>query len=119
MYPFFISGLLSTDGCIRIDARRKNKMCGIEFSYSSNCLDFIEKLRSHLSNILYLEDKNHIKIMKANKKRKNPNYALRYTGANANKIINYIYQNTDKLTRCERKYDLYQNYLTCVSNSII
>jgi hypothetical protein len=120
MYPFFVSGLLSTDGCIRVDMRRKNQPCSIEFSYSSNCLEFIEQLRSYLSTTLKLENIGHIKISKANKKRKNPNYSLRYTGTIANQILNWIYQNTTTLTRCQRKYDIYQNYLiTCVSNSII
>lgn len=119
MYHFFISGLLSTDGCIRIDSRRKNKPCGIEISYSSNCLDFIMKLRQHLSKQLDMIEDGHIKTLKANKKRKNANYSLRYTGTNAVKILNYIYENTDILTRCKRKYNIYQNYLTCVSNSMI
>ena len=119
MYPFFISGLLSTDGCIRTDSRRKNQMCSIEFSYSSNCLEFVEHLRAHLSTILDIDNFGHIKTLKANKKRKNPNYSLRYTGSTAKQILNWIYQNTNELTRCKRKYNLYQDYLTCVSNSMI
>jgi hypothetical protein len=120
MYQYFISGLLSTDGCIRVDSRRKNKAYGIEFSYSSNCLDFIEKLRSHLCKTLNIKEEGHIKVLKKNKKRKNPNYSLRYTGTSAAKILDWIYQNTNPLTRCKRKYDIYQNHLlACVSNSII
>ena len=44
MYPYFISGLLSTDGCVRIDSRRNGLPCSIEFSYSSNCFKFLYKL---------------------------------------------------------------------------
>lgn len=116
MYSFFISGLLSTDGCIRIDNRRKNKSCGIEFSYSSNCLDFVEKLQTHLIAELNI---SKTKIKHNITKRKNTNYSLRYTGHNAVRILEYIYANTDETTRCKRKFDIYQNYLTCVSNSMI
>jgi hypothetical protein len=116
MYAFFISGLLSTDGCIRIDNRRKNKSCGIEFSYSSNCLDFIKKLQAHLINELNI---SKTKIKYNITKRKNINYSLRYTGKHAVHILEYIYSNTDETTRCKRKFDIYQNYLTCVSNSIM
>jgi len=119
MYPFFISGLLSTDGCISIDKRRQNLPCSIEFSYSSNCLDFIKQLRSYFSQIFNFPDTGYIKTLSANKKRKNPNYNLRYSGTKAIKILNHIYENTNHLTRCKRKYDIYQNYLTNVSNSII
>jgi hypothetical protein len=69
MYSFFISGLLSTDGCVRIDSRRKNKPSSIEFSYSSNCLKFVEQIRSYLSKKLNLSDKGHIKTIKKKAKR--------------------------------------------------
>lgn len=116
MYSFFISGLLSADGCIRIDNRRKNTACSIEFSYSSNCLDFVEKLQTHLISEIGI---SKTKIKHNTTKRKNINYSLRYTGNNAIHILEYIYSNTDETTRCKRKFDIYQNYLTCVSNSII
>jgi hypothetical protein len=119
MYQFFVSGLLSTDGCVRIDDRRKNQSCGIEFSYSSNCLDFVQKLRHYLSNTLDIAEDGHIKTIKRSKKRKNPNYSLRYSGTNATKILTWIYENTSPITRCQRKYDIYRNHLACVSNSII
>jgi len=111
MYPLFVSGLLSTDGCVRIDQRRKDQPCGIEFSYSSNCLEFVKRLRSHLSKTLNIDETGHIKTLKRNKKRKNSNYSLRYSGTNAISVLNWIYQNTTPLTRCQRKYDIYQNYL--------
>lgn len=52
-------------------------------------------------------------------KRKNVNYVLRYSGTCAKQILDFIYANTSVLTRCARKYKIYQNYLTSVSNSII
>jgi hypothetical protein len=116
MYSYFISGLLSTDGCVRVDERRKNQTCGIEFSYSSNCQDFVIKLQEHLINKINV---SKTKIKENITKRKNANYSLRYSGNQAVTILNYIYNNTDSLTRCKRKYDIFQNYLTCVSNSII
>jgi hypothetical protein len=119
MYQFFISGLLSTDGCIRVDKRRLGQPCGIEFSYSSNCLQFIKDLRSYISNIFNYPDEGYIKTLPKNKKRKNANYNLRYSGSKALAILNWIYDNTNNLTRCKRKYEIYQNYLASVSNSIM
>jgi hypothetical protein len=108
MYPCFISGLLSTDGCIRIDSRRIGKPCGLEFSYSSNSLDFIENLQKYIIGILQISQ-TKIKINKTN--RKNKNYSIRYTGEQAVKILNFIYDACTELTRCERKFNLYQNFL--------
>jgi hypothetical protein len=51
--------------------------------------------------------------------RKYSHYALRYSGNQATTILNFIYNNTDPLTRCKRKYDIFQNHLACVSNSMI
>lgn len=116
MYSYFISGLLSTDGCVRIDKRRKNKVCSLEFSYSSNCNDFILSLQNHLISELSI---SRTKIKENIKNRKNINFSLRYSGSQAVKILNYIYNNTNHLTRCQRKYYIFINYLTCVSNSII
>lgn len=113
LYPLFISGLLSTDGCVRIDNRRKNSLSGLEFSYSSNCLDFILKLQNHLINELNISKTIIKKIIK---NRKNINYCLRYSGFQAKLILDYIYNKTTNQTRCDRKYQI---YLTCVSNSII
>lgn len=116
MYPYFISGLLSTDGCVRIDSRRKTKLCGIEYSYSSNCLKFIIELQNFLIKELNISKTS---IKKNTTKRKNINYSLRYSGKQASIILDYIYKNSSPLTRCKRKYDIFQGYLACVSNSII
>lgn len=115
-YDIFISGLLSTDGCVRIDKRRANKICGIEFSYSSNCYNFVLDLQNFLINKISV---SKTKIKKNRTKRKNINYSLIYSGNQAIKILNYIYNKTNSLTRCKRKYDIFQNQLACVSNSII
>lgn len=64
MYSFFVSGLLSTDGCIRIDKRRKNSLSGLEFSYSSNCLDFIKNLQDYLIDELGINKTQIKKILK-------------------------------------------------------
>jgi hypothetical protein len=111
LLSYFISGLLSTDGCVRVDSRRISQSCGIEFSYSSNCLDFIKSLQYKLSEKLKINNDGHIKICKASSKRKNNNYSLRYTGSSARQILDFIYANTDELTRCKRKYDIYQKYI--------
>ena len=116
MYSYFISGLLSTDGCVRTDSRRKNKMSSIEFSYSSNSLEFIKNLQNYFIKTLNISE---TKIKVNNTKRNSINYSLRYTGLQANQILQWIYANTTNLTRCQRKYNLYQNYLTSVSNSTI
>ena len=116
MYSYFISGLLSADGCVRLDKRRENKICGLEFSYSSNCHEFIMKMKNYLINELNL---SNTKIKQNITKRKNINYSLRYTGNQATTILNFIYKDTDPLTRCKRKYDIFQDHLACVSNSII
>ncbi len=116
MYSFFISGLLSTDGCVEIDDRRKNKPCALVFSYSSNCLSFIKALQNYLIKELKISKTT---IKKNITKRKNINYALRYSGKQATTILDYIYNETDPLTRCKRKYDIFQDHLACVSNSII
>lgn len=116
MYSFFISGLLSTDGCIKIDNRRTNQLSGLEFSYSTNCYDFALKLQNHLIKELSI---SKTKIKENITKRKNTNYSIRYTGTQAKIILDYIYQNTTDLTRCKRKYDLFTNHLACVSNSMI
>lgn len=116
MYNFFISGLLSTDGCIEIKKIHIGKPCAITFSYSSNCLDFIEELQNYLIEKLNITKTT---IKKNKTKRKNINYSLRYTGNQATTILQFIYQNTDSLTRCERKYKLFADHLTSVSNSIM
>lgn len=109
-YVFFVSGLLGTDGCVRIDKRRQNKMCGLEFSYSSNCLEFVKSLREFLSNQLSIPNTDG--CIKTNKtKRKNKNYSLQYFGNHANTILNWIYSKTTTKTYCKRKYDIYQNFL--------
>lgn len=116
MYSFFISGLLSTDGCIEIRKNYIGKPCAITFSYSSNCLDFIEKLQSYLIERLNIT-KTTIKQNKT--KRKNINYSLRYSGNQAATILEFIYKDTNELTRCDRKYKIYTDHLTSVSNSIM
>lgn len=116
MYSFFISGLLSTDGCIEIRNKYKGNPCAITLSYSSNCLNFVEKLQNYLMTKLKLTKT----VIKQNKtKRKNINYSLRYSGNQATTILKYIYNDTDSLTRCKRKYDIFQNHLACVSNSMM
>jgi len=109
MYKYFISGLLSTDGCVRIDKRRANNKCAIEFSYSSNCLPFIKNLQNFLHKKLNTPNDIGIKINST--KRKNTNYSLRFSGTNASKILDYIYSQSSSETRCERKYNIYNNYI--------
>ncbi len=108
-YPHFISGLLSTDGCIRIEKENKGKPCSIEFSYSSNCLNFILSLRKFLSKWANTPNINHIKTNITN--RNSPNYVLRFKGTNATKILNYIYNNVTEDTLCKRKYQIYLDYI--------
>lgn len=114
MYPFFISGLLSADGCIEITKKHIGKPCAIIFSYSSNCLNFIEKLQNY-----FIENLNISKTKIKKNKTKNINYSVRYTGNQATTILNFIYKNTNDLTRCERKYNIFMDHLANVSNSTI
>lgn len=102
MYSFFISGLLSTDGCIEIIKNRPYNP--LVFSYCSNCLDFVKNLQNYLISKLNLTE---TKIKVSIKNRKNPNYVLRYTGHQAKLILDYIYNKTNYLTRCDRKYKLF------------
>lgn len=116
MYSYFISGLLSTDGCILSHKNRKNVLSGLEFSYSSNSKSFIISLQNYLINKLEL---TKTKIKENVNGRVNTNYSVRYSGSQAVKILNFIYNDTNDLTRCKRKYEIFQNHLTRASNSII
>lgn len=115
MMPYFISGLLSTDGCVELLKRRTGNNCAIEFSYSSNCLEFINNLQLYLKNKLNLS-LTKIKVNKT--KRKNKNYALRYSGTQAKLILEWIYDRTNENTRCKRKYDIFQKYLISLVSQI-
>lgn len=115
MIPCFISGLLSTDGCVELRKKYIGNPCAIEFSYSSNCLSFVESLQNFLTETLKI-NRTKIKINKT--KRKNKNYSLRYSGSHAKIILDWIYNQTNSETQCKRKYDIYQKYLTSLVSQI-
>jgi hypothetical protein len=110
MYQYFISGLHSTDGCNynrKIKSIHKNKTYNnraLDWNYTSVCYDFIIKVKQHIENVL---PDVSMKLVERTHANGNKSYCIHTTGKRAIKLCDWMYANTDKLTRCERKYQIY------------
>jgi hypothetical protein len=111
-YKFFISGLHSTDGSnyiLNTKFKPKNKIYyykRFEWNYTTVCFEFIKKLENYIKYIL-----PDIKISFKERKHKEGwvSYSLTCRGDNAIRLCDWMYSDSDKNTRCERKYQIYLN----------
>lgn len=113
MYQYFISGLHSTDGSnftTNMTSKHKNKIYKYQYlywGYTSVCEDFIKNLKIYIDTKLSLRGRM--------KKRTHTNgslsYSLEYSHKNAIKLCDWMYNSTNELTRCKRKYEKYLSHL--------
>lgn len=109
LMPFFISGYLASDGCIRVRKRGNSKLLTIQFTSCSKL--FLEDLSKYFSKILNLKIR---KLYLKNKNRrsfgKKDCYDLTYYGRDAIQLCEWIFNKTTSRNRCERKYLIYNKY---------
>jgi len=109
LMPFFISGYLASDGCIRVRKRGNGKLLTIQFTSCSKL--FLEDCSYYFSNILGLQSR---KLYLKNKNRrsfgKKDCYDLTYYGNDAEKLCEWIFTKTTPQNRCERKFRIYSDY---------
>jgi hypothetical protein len=109
LMPFFISGYLASDGCIRVRKRGKGKLLIIKFTSCSKL--FLEDCMSYFFAILGLKTR---KLYLKNKNRRSFGrkdcYDLAYYSDDAEKLCEWIFAKTTSQNRCERKFHIYYEY---------
>ena len=98
-YSHFLRGFFDGDGCITIP--KTTKCLLINFTSNYKMLNSIRNLLMKWLNILVKSKNKSIPVMH----NKNTGQ-LHFSGKNAIKILNWLYQNSDNL-RMERKYKKY------------
>lgn len=114
-YPAFISGYLATDGCISI--KKKDSYLYLGFYSCSN--EHLHQLNNYLCNKIQIPNRNIIwnnKNSNTNRFGNKPIYSLSFNGKFAIKACDFIFNKLNDQLWCDRKYDIYKNY---ISNQLI
>ena len=105
--PAFVSGFLAADGSIMMCDKKRNYL---RICFGSCTYSFLKNIQKYFCNILNIKEN---KIVTKNPKgiSKKPMYYVIFNCSNAEKICKYLYDNTTEITRSDRKFQVYLDYL--------
>lgn len=107
-FNFFVRGYFDGDGCVNIYRKKNSNSKRLSVIFTSCCKSFLDSISGKIGNLTAAKAYPLFFQRSA--------YRLLYRGVHAKKLLAYMYCQLNKAPFLQRKYQIYQSYLSLASN---
>jgi len=102
-FHFFLRGYFDGDGCVSLTKQKDRSAIRLRVVFTSGSFTFLNQLAERLQSLLQFKPKNIYSESRA--------FNLKYSKREGLKILDYMYNDSDKSPYLKRKYEIYRSFI--------